>query len=495
MIPETPTLQTNPNPGQANSEKQLLKIREMRDILEFELRKSESAEDTLKPTTRAPGFEKESYQAHELRKEIEPWLTALFQSDHFSLLTGAGLTSAIHNCTTGKSPEGFACRSYAAFDEQIQTEAKRSAQESGRGEPNPEDQLRTALRIADGLRILIQCGTSKEPWKSIEADSTKLEDDIGEVIKELVTGVLNSERGIACLPGSEDLKIPVESVKKREDALRLLVSFLMSFASRTGTRDRLHIFTTNYDRLIEFGAELAGIRLIDRFIGSLTPIFRASRLDIDLHFNPPGIRGEPRYVEGVTRFTKLHGSLDWIDDEREVRRVGLPFGANSYEPYFPHGVQKVLIFPRDAKDRETTDYPYVELHRDFAAALCRPNSVLVTYGYSFGDDHINRVIRDMLTVPSTHLVIINYDDTPGRILRFYKGSKRASQISLLIGQHFGDLRNLVDYYLPKAAIDRASIRMTELLRARGYGEKFTEDSPKSAPGGDGSQLSGNGEKM
>ncbi len=33
----------------------------------------------------------------------------------------------------------------------------------------------------------------------------------------------------------------------------------MSFASRTATRDRLHIFTTNYDRIIEVGAELAGL--------------------------------------------------------------------------------------------------------------------------------------------------------------------------------------------------------------------------------------------
>ncbi len=45
----------------------------------------------------------------------------------------------------------------------------------------------------------------------------------------------------------------------------------MSFASRVGTRERLEIFTTNYDRLIEAGSELAGLRLLDRFVGCLTP--------------------------------------------------------------------------------------------------------------------------------------------------------------------------------------------------------------------------------
>ena len=100
---------------------------------------------------------------------------------------------------------------------------------------------------------------------------------------------------------------------KRTEAFNRLVSFLMSFASRTGTRDRLNIFTTNYDRMIEAGADLAGLRLVDRFVGSLSPVFRSSRMDIDMHYNPPGIRGEPRYLEGVVKYTKLHGSIDWID--------------------------------------------------------------------------------------------------------------------------------------------------------------------------------------
>eukprot|EP00913_Durusdinium_trenchii_P028519 g26747.t1 len=58
--------------------------------------------------------------------------------------------------------------------------------------------------------------------------------------------------------------------EKREEAFNYLVSFLMSFASRSGTRERLHIFTTNYDRFIEAGAEAAGLHLLDRFVGSAT---------------------------------------------------------------------------------------------------------------------------------------------------------------------------------------------------------------------------------
>jgi len=46
-----------PIPKRPIPENQILKIREMREILEFQLGKSESGEVTLKPTKRAQGFE------------------------------------------------------------------------------------------------------------------------------------------------------------------------------------------------------------------------------------------------------------------------------------------------------------------------------------------------------------------------------------------------------------------------------------------------------
>ena len=164
---------------------------------------------------------------------------------------------------------------------------------------------------------------------------------------------------------------------------------------------------------------------------------------------------------------------------KDIRRVGLPFGADSVEPYLKApaledaSAHQLMIYPNSAKDRETAAYPYVELFRDFAAATCRPNSTLVTYGYSFGDEHINRVIEDMLTIPSTHLVIISYDDPLGRIIKTYEKIGRPSQITLLIGNHLGDLKTLTEHYLPKSAIDKATFRMSELLKQR-FGTQHTE---------------------
>ena len=392
----------------------------------------------------------QTFGIKDLRNRVEPWLTALFQSEHLSLLAGSGLTHAVHRLATDKPAAGMGEATLTSYKDEIEKAAKEAAQKSGREAGNLEDQLRAANELLRGLEIL---------GKSGEAETLRIE--LTCTLEAFSKSILESEAGIATSDGS-----------KREQAFNVLVTFLMSFASRTGVRDRLNIFTTNYDRLIEAGSELAGLHLLDRFLGNLMPIFRSSRLDLDMHYNPPGIRGEPRYLEGVARFTKLHGSVDWVQADRDIRRIGLPFGADEVEPYLKTpglkdaSAHKLMIYPNASKDRETSDYPYVELFRDLAAAVCRPNSTLITYGYSFGDEHINRVIRDMLTVPSTHLVVIAYDDPLGRIMQTYKELGRPSQISLLIGPALADLQTLTESFLPKAAIDKTTFRMSELLKQR-----------------------------
>jgi len=384
------------------------------------------------------------------RSRIEPWLTSLFQSEHLSLLCGSGVTNAISYLAGASGGTTMGATTFTHFKDEISEAAEASAKASGREKGNIEDQIRTANDLLRGLKIL---------KKNTEA--TELETELNTVIANFAKSILLTERAIAI--ANED---------KRENAYSVLVNFLLSFASRTGNRERLNIFTTNYDRLIEIGAELAGVHLMDRFIGTLMPVFRSSRLNLDIHYNPPGIRGEPRYLEGVARLTKLHGSVDWVQNSNEIRRMGLPFGADDITPYLnAPGLKgsdalKLMIYPNSAKDRETAEYPYVELFRDFAAAICRPNSTLVTYGYGFGDEHINRMIHDMLTIPSTHLVVISYDDPIGRILKFYYEANHYAQMSVLIGKNLGNITNLAKDYLPKAAIDRATIRMAELLQHR-----------------------------
>lgn len=274
---------------QAKKKTNILKVRDDSKPLYFTT--TDTGEFELCDGSDAAWLNGEELNTKALRKHIEPWLTALFQSEHMSVLAGSGLTHAVHKMATGELAADMSGEvSDGNYKEKIIAAANESAKIAGREKSNIEDKVRVANELLRGLEIL---------QKADEAET--LRTDISNAMSGLAEAILKSEENIA-----------IVQEEKRERAFNALTTFLMSFSSRTGTRDRLNIFTTNYDRLIEAGAELAGLYLLDRFVGNLMPIFRTSRLDLDMHYNPPGIRGEPRYLEGVARFTKLHGSVDWV---------------------------------------------------------------------------------------------------------------------------------------------------------------------------------------
>ena len=462
----------------STSIKNIIKIRDDREPLILTQEKwgsDYSLDDEKQSPSWIHNTSRSKIKKSDLRSGIEPWLTSLFQSEHLSLLAGTGLSIAVEYIAVGSAKSAMSKPTLdTGLSKEIEVAANKVAYKNNRGEANIEDYIRIINELLRGLEILGYDTTYNKNNRALHVTLDKLLENIIHNFAENISQIENN--------------IALADDEKRCEAFDYLVNFLMSFASRTGTRERLNIFTTNYDRLIEAGSELAGLHLLDRFIGTLAPIFRSSRLDIDMHYNPPGIRGEPRYLEGVARFTKLHGSIDWVNTGTDIRRIGLAFGSQDLSNFLnapgieDANVKKLMIYPNAAKDRETTEYPYVELFRDFAAALCRPNSTLIAYGYGFGDEHINRVIRDMLTIPSTHLVVISYEEMEGRILAKFNEFARPSQISLIVGNGVAEIKTLVDYFLPKPSIDRASIRMNELLKQR-----YSVPKPDTAQNKDGGE--------
>jgi len=104
-------------------------------------------------------------------------------------------------------------------------------------------------------------------YRNLKSELVELNNELTRCLKLFSDSVSYGEKLIR--DANNDLKT---------ETFNYLVSFLMSFSSRTATRDRLHIFTTNYDRIIETGAEIAGLRLIDRFVGTIAPIFREAAI-------------------------------------------------------------------------------------------------------------------------------------------------------------------------------------------------------------------------
>ena len=317
------------------------------------------------------------------REKIEPWLSALFQVEHLSLLVGSGFTTAIAAAALAPAVDMRPVAFRPDYADAVGEAARESAERLGRSDPNIEDQVRTVIELIGGLRILADRSEGAKGADPLRVTASRLlaewRLELDNALSSLLGKILATERGIeTALAGAGG--------PRPDEVRRLLGCFLLPFGGRTATRERTHIFTLNYDRLVEYGCDLLGLRIIDRFVGSLAPVFHSSRLGVDLHYNPPGIRGEPRYLEGVVRLTKLHGSVDWRSafgpsGSPEIQRSALPFGADRSHSGVPRDLgEQLLIYPNPAKDVETLEFPYAELFRDFAAAVCQPNAVVVIYG-------------------------------------------------------------------------------------------------------------------
>lgn len=90
------------------------------------------------------------------------------------------------------------------------------------------------------------------------------------VLSDFAKSILSSEYNLLNALKSQDNQAAIKAVT-------LLKSFLLTFASRNATRERTHIFTTNYDRMIEYGCDIAGIKILDRFWGMF---FRVSGTNV-----------------------------------------------------------------------------------------------------------------------------------------------------------------------------------------------------------------------
>src|SRR5690625_3851576 len=73
-----------------------------------------------------------------LRKVIEPWLTAVFQSERLSLLLGTGITTAVVNAANQRA-QAMDRLEFTTCGNVIKDSADETAKLMDRGKPNFED--------------------------------------------------------------------------------------------------------------------------------------------------------------------------------------------------------------------------------------------------------------------------------------------------------------------------------------------------------------------
>ena len=169
---------------------------------------------------------------------------------------------------------------------------------------------------------------------------------------------------------------------------------LARWLGRVARQRPIEIFTTNYDLLIERALEDAQVQSFDGFVGSFRPFFSPDSLT----------RTDVAPAPAWTRLWKIHGSVNWqwvdVGGSRRIVRT---------EPT----LSGELILPSYRKYDESRKQPYVAFLDRLGRFLSQDDALLITAGYSFGDEHINDVIFQALGQPSrTHVIALMRSDPP-----------------------------------------------------------------------------------
>lgn len=154
------------------------------------------------------------------------------------------------------------------------------------------------------------------------------------------------------------------------------VGYLSPLVRLAGSPEsKLNIASLNYDLAIEGAAQNAGIE-------AYTGIAKWAKNE------------KWAWGSNPLRLLKLHGSIDWVWDQGEVKPASIskPTIAVSEDPVSEDRTP-VLVF--GARGKLTARGPFLSLLAEFSKILASTRH-LVVVGYSFRDDHVNEAIRNWL---------------------------------------------------------------------------------------------------
>lgn len=240
------------------------------------------------------------------------------------------------------------------------------------------------------------------------------------------------------------LKFIHEKIKKNthnEKVIDLYKQFYIRTASKS-RKNPINIVTTNYDLYNELALDSLRYYYNDGFSGTFERQFNPLTYNYIYANNMKLEKNIWNRVDNFYNIFKIHGSISWEKKGTEI-----------YEKD-PHLIENdsVMIYPTPLKDRSTLMVPYSDLFRIFKNQLSKPNSILITLGYSFGDDHINRVIYDCLAVPTFKLIIFGEAKEESNIYKLLKiHDPRVTVVNSKDKIHY--FKNFIKKIMPEPLID------------------------------------------
>jgi hypothetical protein len=177
------------------------------------------------------------------------------------------------------------------------------------------------------------------------------------------------------------------------------------------------IFTTNYDVFLDVAATACESALLANGFGA--PVSPDGEVDFSpRHFfratYDTGDLYEYRVELPSLNLVKLHGCASWArDGDRILRRrvhCGLPPVEADLDAIRAFVERFAVVMPQSTKFNTTVlNRTYYDLLRLYANVLERENVLLVSFGFSFRDEHIVHLTRRALRNPTLRIVVPAYD--------------------------------------------------------------------------------------
>jgi len=326
--------------------------------------------------------------------ELRAHLAALLRLENVGVLLGAGASVGAGGQTIAQIWRAFVSEHHEialrlaneGFISQDDVDIEHFQGDNPRTPPNLEGLL-------DSMEI------AKQDWERRKPTSHKLKrfrQDLATLLRLTIRAAVLSEERWA------DPAVNLAGLGSHTTLLQRLIG------ARQPGQPSPWVFTTNYDLAIEWSAEAVGVHVHTGFVGIHNRAFSPQSFDLGLR--NIRARGEARFGSNDIYLAKLHGSLTW------ERQGGLDYRELSASEMWPRLKavldgsgqldDSIMVFPRAAKYLQTVGYLSGELIRRFSDFLAQSQSCLLIFGYSFEDEHLNRLLQSALLNPTLQLVVV-----------------------------------------------------------------------------------------
>lgn len=354
-------------------------------------------------------------KTHDPKKFIEDFRDHLARHDRpLSFLFGAGTSSAIN-----------------------------IAANAGKNKPRNFEPLIPAIAKLTELCKTNACSEGKDfadAWTLLEKECVRQGrpeniESILSAVRRKVDAITETDRLVGLtlknlIKLEEKIKSTIATaVLPKEDIIpaKIAHDIFADWIKNASRHSPIEIFTTNYDVLIERSLEKAKVPVFDGFIGSYRPFFVSDCIE----------REELLPGKGWVRLWKIHGSVNWaLLSDGDTSSVIRTAPSTSGE----------MILPSHRKYDDSQREPYLTLLARLSQTLKGDDALLVTCGYSFGDDHINSVLFSALeNSPRSHILSLQYDPLveTDRVVQYAISKKKMLVIgpnAAVIGGEFGEWR-------------------------------------------------------